>query len=274
VAPRDITAKWLTLTAVLALLLVCLTAVSAPLLPLQNPTRQQLSQGLLPPNQGHWFGTDDLGRDVLSRTVWGARLSLIAGTVPVTAALVCGGTLGMLSSYHGGAVEWIVIRLADLLLSVPYFLIALVVVSVMGPGLPHAMLAIGLGLLPSFIRLSHASALVVKGMPYVRTAYASGMATSRILFVHIMPNILSSQLVFATVKMGEAILAAAALSFLGLGAQPPTAEWGLMLSNARDLVLTAPHAVFAPSAALSLTVLAFNLCADEMRDRLDPRYRY
>ena len=271
---RRFGAKWLALASVLVLVLICLAALCAPLLPLQNPTRQDLSQGLLPPSRAHWLGTDDLGRDILSRTIWGARLSLLAGTAPVTAALSCGVTLGLLSSYYGGSVEWLVVRLADLLLSVPYFLVALVAVSVLGPGLPNAMLAIALGLLPSFIRLSHASALVVKGMPYVRTAHATGMATSRVLFVHILPNILSPQLVFATVKIGEAILAAAALSFLGLGAQPPAAEWGLMLSNARDLVLSAPYAVFVPSAALSLTVLAFNLCADELRDQLDPHYRY
>jgi dipeptide transport system permease protein len=273
-ALTQIRTRGVAVAALSVLTVIVLLSAAAPLLPLPRPTAQNLTDYLLPPTRLHPFGTDDLGRDILSRTIWGGRLSLLAGTVPVAAALTLGLILGLLSAYYGGIVELAVMRMTDFLLSIPYFLIALIVVSVLGPGLVNAMLAIALGLLPSFIRLSRASALVAKSMPYVLAAQAIGMGSGRIIFVHILPNIVSPLVVFSGVKVGEAILAAAALSFLGLGAQPPTPEWGLMLANARELVLSAPHAVFFPSVALSLTVLAFNLLADELRDQLDPRYRY
>lgn len=249
-------------------------AALAPILPLRSPVDQDLAQFLVLPSSAFPFGTDDLGRDILSRTIWGARLSLVAGTVPVLLALVGGLVLGVLSAYHGGVFGQIVVRLTDFLLSIPYFLIALIIVSVLGPGLWNAMLAIAISVLPSFIRLSRASTLAVKGMPYALAAHAVGMSTWRIMLVHIVPNVISPLIVFSTVKVGESILAVAALSFLGLGAQPPTPEWGLMLSNARELVLSAPHAVLFPSVALSVTVLAFNVLADGLRDSLDPRYRF
>lgn len=253
---------------------IALLAVLAPILPLERPTAQNLDQYLRPPSWYHLFGTDDLGRDIFSRTIWGARLSLIAGTMPVFLALLLGLILGLLSAYYGGILEQVIMRLTDFLLSIPYFLIALIIVSVLGPGLLNAMLAIAIGLLPSFMRLSRASALVARSAPYVLAAHGMGMGAGRIMFIHILPNIMSPLIVFAAIKVGESILAAAALSFLGLGAQPPTPEWGLMLTNARELVLSAPHAVFFPSVVLSMTVLAFNLLADELRDQVDPRYRY
>ena len=258
-----------------AVLLVLVgAAVLAPVLPLRSPVVQDLAQFLVVPNGAFPFGTDDLGRDILSRTIWGARLSLIAGTVPVLLALVGGLVLGVMSAYHGGVFGQVVVRLTDFLLSIPYFLIALIIVSVLGPGLWNAMLAIAISVLPSFIRLARASTLAIKSLPYALAAHAVGMSTSRIMLVHIVPNVIGPLIVFATVKVGESILAVAALSFLGLGAQPPTPEWGLMLSNARELVLSAPHAVLFPSAALSITVLAVNVLADGLRDILDPRYRY
>lgn len=249
-------------------------ALVAPVLPLRNPVSQDLPKYLLPPSRVYVFGTDDLGRDILSRTIWGARLSLLAGTVPVLLALGCGLVLGLLSAYYGGIIDQLMMRLTDFLLSIPYFVIALIIVSVLGPGLSNAMLAIAIGFLPSFIRLSRASTLTARNTPYVMAAHAMGLGSARIMFVHILPNIIPPLIVFSTIKVGESILAAAALSFLGLGAQPPAPEWGLMLSNARELVLSAPHAVLFPSLALSVTVLAFNLLADELRDELDPRYRY
>ncbi|HEX9532202.1 MAG TPA: ABC transporter permease [bacterium] len=274
IALTPIRTRKITTIALSMLTVIALLAVLAPILPLARPTEQNLSEYLLPPSRHHWFGTDDLGRDIFSRTVWGARLSLIAGTVPVLLALAVGLILGLLAAYYGGVLEQVIMRLTDFLLSIPYFLIALIVVSVLGPGLVNAMVAIAIGLLPSFMRLSRASALVARGAPYVLAAHSMGMVAGRIMFIHILPNIVSPLVVFSAIKVGESILAAAALSFLGLGAQPPTPEWGLMLTNARELVLSAPHAVIFPSIALSATVLAFNLLADELRDQLDPRYRY
>jgi ABC-type dipeptide/oligopeptide/nickel transport system permease subunit len=189
-------------------------------------------------------------------------------------ALIIGLALGLVSGYLGGFIDQALIWLANFLFSLPYFVIALIIVAVLGPGLVNALIAITIGLLPSFIRLSRASVLGLKSSPFVLACRAMGMGTSRVLVVHILPNVISPLLVFAAIKVGESILAVAALSFLGLGAQPPTPEWGVMLNSARELILFAPRVVFFPSLALSITVLTVNLLADGLRDRLDPRYQY
>jgi peptide/nickel transport system permease protein len=264
----------LTLLSAAVVAVIVLVAIAAPFLPLSDPVAQNLSLYLQPPSPQHLLGTDEFGRDVLSRVVWGARLSLLAGTVPVLLAFVTGIILGLVSAYYGGILDEMLMRAVDFLFSLPYFLIALIVVSLLGPGLFHAMLAVAIGLLPSFTRLSRASALSIKGLPYVRAAEALGLSKPRIMFLHILPNYITSMLVFSTVKIGESILSMASLSFLGLGAQPPAAEWGLMLNDSKDLILTAPYVLWGPSIALSLTVLSFNMLADGVRDRLDPRYRF
>lgn len=264
----------LVIGSMVVLILLVLLALTANYLPVEDPEYQDLSRNLRPPNPENWFGTDRLGRDIFSRIIWGARLTLVSGILPVVIALAVGSALGTISGYLGGTFDLVISRSSDIVLSLPYFLIALVIVAVLGPGLVNAILAVSIGFLPSFIRLARASTLSVKQETYVRSAYAMGMGSTRIMFIHIFPNVVSSVIVFSTIKIGESILAVASLSFLGLGAQPPSPEWGLMLTDARDLVLSTPLVVLFPSVALSITVIAFNLLADEMRDRLDPRYRY
>ena len=249
-------------------------ALLAPILPLANPLAQDLANTLALPDTAHPLGTDSLGRDVLSRIIWGSRYSLLAGLVPVALALTVGTVAGLISGYLGGPIDRVFVFVADFLFSLPYFVIALIIVAILGPDLVNALIAIAIGLVPSFIRLTRASVLGLKNSPFVLACRAMGMGTPRILFVHVLPNIVSPLMVFATIKVGESILAVAALSFLGLGAQPPTPEWGLMLNSARELILSAPEAVFYPSLALTITVLAVNLLADALRDRLDPKYQF
>jgi peptide/nickel transport system permease protein len=219
----------------------------------------------------HLMGIDGNVRDQFSRIVYGSRFSLIIGLTTVTFAILVGATLGGLAGFLGGWLDDVVMRIMDVLLAFPSLLLAIAIVAVLGPGLINALLAIGIVSIPAYARVVRASVLVVKEMDFVSASRALGAAPLRLLYDRIMPNALTPLIVQGTLGIASAILDAAALSFLGLGAQPPTPEWGSMLGAERNQVFTAPHLVFYPGLAIMLTVLAFNLLGDGLRDALDPR---
>jgi ABC-type dipeptide/oligopeptide/nickel transport system permease subunit len=219
----------------------------------------------------HIMGTDGNIRDEFSRMLYGARLSLMIGLSTVTFAIIIGTILGALGGYFGGWVDNIIMRVMDVLLAFPSLLLAIAIVTVIGPGLINALIAIGIVSIPAYARVVRGSVLSVREMDYVSASRALGGNTYEILFKRILPNALTPLIVQGTLGIATAILDAAALSFLGLGAQPPTPEWGAMLGSERNQVFTAPHLVFYPGLAIMLTVLAFNLLGDGLRDALDPR---
>jgi ABC-type dipeptide/oligopeptide/nickel transport system permease subunit len=225
-----------------------------------------------PPEQPqHLFGIDGNSRDFFSRVLYGARFSLVIGFVSVGFAIVVGTLLGAVSGYVGGWFDTIVMRVMDVLLAFPYLLLAIAVVAVLGPGLMNALLAISIVSIPGYARIARASVLAVKEMDYVTADRALGVSSVRILFRRILPNAMTPLIVQGTLGIGTAIVEAAALSFLGLGAQPPTPEWGIMLGQERNNIFNAPHLLFIPGFAITLTVLGFNLLGDGLRDALDPR---
>jgi ABC-type dipeptide/oligopeptide/nickel transport system permease subunit len=219
----------------------------------------------------HILGIDGNGRDEFTRLLYGARLSLMIGLTTVTFAIIIGTVLGALAGYFGGWVDNLIMRIMDVLLAFPSLLLAIAIVTVLGPGLQNALLAIGIVSIPAYARVVRASVLSVREMDYVSATRALGGNTEQILFRRILPNALTPLIVQGTLGIATAILDAAALSFLGLGAQPPTPEWGSMLGSERAQVFTAPHLVFFPGVAIALTVLSFNLLGDGLRDALDPR---
>jgi len=218
-------------------------------------------------------GADNFGRDVLGRIVHGARVSMIIGFATIVFAVAIGGALGAVAGYFGGALETVVMRGADILLAIPNILFALAIVAALGPSFQNLLLAIGATSLPVFIRLVRASVLAVKDQEFVEAARAQGAGNRRILLLHVLPNCMAPVIVQATLGMAQSILSAAALSFLGLGIQPPSPEWGNMLSEARPYILTAPHTLIFPGLAIMTVILAFNLIGDGLRDALDPKLK-
>lgn len=258
----------------LTLLAVFLTAgLLAPVLAPFDPYEIDLDHGLVPPSPGHWLGRDELGRDLLSRIIYGARLSMIIGVIAVAIGVGVGVPVGAISGYLGGALDLLVQRLIDILLAFPGILLAIVLVAILGVGLPQVMVAVGIVSIPTYARLVRGQVLALRGLEFVDAARALGATTGRVIVRHVLPNTLAVIIVQSTLQIASAILAAAALGFLGLGAQPPTAEWGAMLSNARQYIRLAPHSVMFPGLAIMLTVLGFNLLGDAIRDALDPRMR-
>jgi peptide/nickel transport system permease protein len=219
----------------------------------------------------HLMGIDGNVRDQFSRVVYGSRYSLIIGFVTVGIAIVIGTVLGAIAGYYSGLLDNVIMRIMDVLLAFPSLLLAIAIVAVLGPGLMNALLAIAIVTIPAYARVMRASVLSVKETDFISASRALGASTARILFVSVLPNAMTPLIVLGTLEIASAILSAAALSFLGLGAQPPTPEWGSMLGSERNQVFTAPHLVFFPGAAITLTVLGFNLLGDGMRDALDPR---
>ena len=243
----------------------------APLIAPYDPIKQELIMRRRPPSQEHWFGRDDLGRDILSRIIFGARLSLQVGVLSVGFAIVIGALIGASTGFLGGWVDNIAMRLMDIMLAFPSLLLAIAIVSILGPGLINMLYAIGIVSIPAYARIARASVLVVKEQDYVLAARAIGVPPARLLFRNILPNCLTPLIVQGTLGIGTAILDAAGLSFLGLGAQPPKPEWGAMLGQGRYSMFTAPHIVIYPGVAIMLTVLGFNLLGDGLRDALDPK---
>jgi peptide/nickel transport system permease protein len=253
-------------------LLVAL-AVFAPFLPFYDPTQQTWSAVRKAPSALHWFGTDDVGRDVLARVIYGARASLMAGGISVAIALLVGVPVGLVSGYAGGFVDALFGRITDALLACPFLILAIALAAFLGPSLSNAMIAIGITTTPIFIRLTRAQVMAVKVEDYIEAARAVGNPHWRIVLVHILPNILPALLVQVTLSIAVAVIAEASLSFLGLGQQPPAPSWGSMLNAAQRFLVTAPWMAVWPGLAIFLTVLSFNLVGDGLRDALDPRSR-
>jgi ABC-type dipeptide/oligopeptide/nickel transport system permease subunit len=219
----------------------------------------------------HFFGIDGNSRDFFSRVLYGARLSLLIGIVTITGSIILGTMLGAVSGYAGGWTDNLIMRLMDVLLAFPYLLLAIAVVAVLGPGLRNALLAIAIVESPAFARIARSSVISIKEMDFVTADRALGVSPTRILFRRILPNAMTPLIVQGTLGIGTVIISVAALSFLGLGAQPPTPEWGIMLAEERNNIFNAPHLLFIPGIAITITVLGFNLLGDGLRDALDPR---
>ena len=273
---RAIRALLLRKAAVFGLLLIMLftgLALLAPLIAPYDPTAQSWANVRKAPSLAHWFGTDEVGRDVLSRLLYGARASLMAGGISIAIALSIGAPLGMIAGYLGGFVDALLSRLTDAMLAIPFLILAIALAAFLGPSLGNAMIAIGVSTAPIFVRLTRAQVMTVKVEDYVEGARAVGNPRWRIAVVHILPNIVPALLVQATLSIAAAIIAEASLSFLGLGQQPPAPSWGSMLNSAQRFLASAPWLAIWPGVAIFLTVLSFNLVGDGLRDALDPRRR-
>ena len=276
VAVRRRRTKWMGhgpgLLGVFVLIGLAIIAVAAPCIAPHSPTVMALDAPLLPPGSpGHVLGSDELGRDVLSRLIHGSRLSLSVGLVVVGISGTLGVALGAVSGYFGGVVDTVIMRLVDVLLAFPALVLALAVVASLGPGLLNLMIVLGVIGWGDYARLVRGMVLALRDEEYVRAARVMGAGHGRILWRHILPNCLGTVVVQATFGVAAAMLAAAGLSFLGLGAQPPTAEWGAMLAAARPYLRQRPVMAIAPGLAIMVTVLAVNLAGDALRDVLDPR---
>lgn len=250
-----------------------LVAIAAPLLTSYNPADQDLSSAFELPSWAHWFGTDNLGRDILARIMYGGRYTLLIGVVAVAISTVIGVPIGLISGYYGAATDMVIQRVTDILLSFNAFLLALILVAVLGVGMESVTIAAGIGVVPLFIRVARAEALSIRETDYVSAAVNFGSGALRILWRHVLPNALTPIIVYATLNIGTTILVAAGLGFLGLGVQPPTPEWGSMLGEARGYIFHAPLQMTFPGLAIFLAVLSFNLIGDGLRDALDPNLR-
>lgn len=246
-------------------------AVFAPLIAPTDPNKQDLRSRRAPPSLERPLGADEFGRDMLSRLIFGARASLTVAFLSVGIGLVLGTSLGLLAAYMGGLVDTFIMRAMDLLLAFPYLLLAILIVSVLGPSLWNTSLAIALWTVPAFSRVARSSALQVKEREFVSAAKALGARSHRVVGAHLLPNINATLIVYASLYLAYAILMEAGLSFLGLGVQPPQASWAGMIASGRNYVTSAPHIVTVPGIAIALTVLGFNLLGDGLRDALDPR---
>jgi peptide/nickel transport system permease protein len=252
---------------------VVASALLAPGLAPYDPIDQEFTSQLRPPSAAHLFGTDEFGRDIFSRVLFGARIALNVGIVADLIATVLGVLLGVVAGYIGGRLDALVTRVLDVMLAFPYLLLAMIVVAILGPGLTNAMIAIALVYTPQFARVVRGVVLSVKEQEFVDAARAIGAGGPRILARCILPNIVSPIIVMATLTVGFMIVETAGLSFLGLGASPPTPEWGSMLATGRSYMLSAPWIATFPGLAILVTVVAFNLVGDGLRDLLDPRLR-
>ncbi|WP_219415345.1 ABC transporter permease [Pseudonocardia nigra] len=252
------------------LLLLVAVALTAPLIAPYDPAEQDLGNILAGPSAEHWLGTDDLGRDYLSRLLFGGRVSLLASIIATGVGLLIGVPVGLISGFVGGVLDNILMRIVDTLLSFPAIVLAISVIAILGPGLTNAMIAVGIIFAPSFARLVRGQVLAVKGRLYVDAARTFGSAPHLTILRHVVPNSIQPVIVQTAFLMAVALLAEAALSFLGLGVQPPTPSWGEMLQGAARFISRAPLQVYPAGLAIAVTVLAFNLLGDSMRDALDP----
>lgn len=270
---RRLRASWSAMFGLVLVIAMLALAAAGPFVAPQDyrSTSSDAAQMRAAPSGAAWFGRDDLGRDVFSRMLHGAHLTLGVGAATVCIGLLAGGPLGLASGYFRGRVDQAIMRAADVALALPDYLLALAVMAVLGPSLFNAMLAVSIGMTPKFARIVRASALQESGQDYVAAARAVGAGHLRCLAIHVLPNCLAPMLVLATLSMGTAILYTSSLSFLGLGAQPPLPEWGAMLAEGREVFLQAPHMMLFPGGAIALAVLGINLLGDGLRDALDVR---
>lgn len=270
-AMRELTGRPLHLVGVAMVVALVLLALIGPIVAPYTPTAQSLPDQLRPPSAQHWLGTDEFGRDILSRILSGARLALLIGLVADAVALFFGSVLGLLAAFYGRWADAVVMRVMDMFLAFPYLLLAMVVIALLGPGLTSAMIAIGVVYIPQFARLVRSVALAVREEQYVEAARALGVGRTRIVLRHALPNAAPPAIAQATLLFGIAILEVAGLGFLGLGAQPPTPEWGAMLAESRTYILTSWWLSAFPGLAIMISVLAFTLIGDFLRDLLDVR---
>jgi peptide/nickel transport system permease protein len=259
------------LAGLVIILFFAIVAISAPLLPLPDPAATSWSAIRKAPSLAHWLGTDDLGRDILSRMVWGARASLLAGIFSVMIAVVVGVPFGLIAGYFGGWIDHVISRIVEAFLAMPFLITAIALAAFLGPSLSNAMIAIGLSAMPIFVRLTRGQTLAVKTEEYVEGARSIGLRHFNIIRRYILPNVFAPILVQATLTIATAIIAEASLSFLGLGQQPPAPSWGSMLNVAKNFLNQAPWMALWPGLAIFLVVMGFNLLGDGLRDALDPR---
>lgn len=262
------------LAAVILLLALVVVVFAAPVTSPRDPLRQESSIRLSPPlTPGYPLGADGLGRDILSRLIWGGRVSLVVGIVPVLGAAAAGVLLGALSGFYGGRLDTLLMRSLDVVFAFPAILLALAIVATLGPSIGNAMLAITVVAVPPFARLVRASVLSLKEQAFVDAARALGAGDGRLVLRHILPNCVSTVVVYGTLEVGKTVVFAAGLSFLGLGVQPPNPEWGAMLAEGRQVLAVAPHVSTVPGVVIFLVTLALNVVGDALRDALDPRLR-
>lgn len=260
----------LAVVGLIIVILQVLMAIFAPAITVYDPIKQNLSSSELPMfSKGHWLGTDNYGRDVWSRIVYGARISLVVGSVAVSLGLIGGVLLGMLAGYYP-KLDAVIMRFVDLLFSFPGILLAMLIIAILGTSLVNVAIAISIWSIPTCARIVRGSVLSIKEKEYIMAMRSMGASDLRIMARHILPNATAPIIVFATMRMATAILSTASLSYLGLGAQPPTPEWGAMISQGQDFMWTSPHLTIVPGVAIMLTVFAFNVLGDGLRDALDP----
>ena len=266
-------ARWRTAGLVVVLAVVA-TAALAPVLPLADPNRTQPSRRLAPPlSPGFPLGSDHLGRDLLSRVIWGARVSLVVGVLATLLAMLAGAAIGLVTGFYGGVVDHVAMRGIDLVMAFPYILLAMLLVAALGPGLVNAMLAVAVVNVSFYARGVRAAVLLLREQEFVEAARSIGSSEGRILRRHVLPGIVGPILAFVSMNVGVMITESAGLSFIGLGAQPPTADWGTMLADGRQFITVAAHVAAIPGLAIFVLVLGCNLLGDGLRDALDPRLR-
>ena len=263
----------LALVGLVVVALLAVAAAGAPWLAPADPAKQSLIEKRARPSEKFLLGADEFGRDILSRIIYGSRVALLVGLLSVAIALGLGLVLGCLAGFAGGWIDVVVMRGVEILLAFPYLLLAIAVVSALGPGVLNTTIAVGIWGTPTVTRLVRGAVLAARDSEYVRAAKALGATPARVLLRHVLRNILPTVIVYSTLFMANAILVEAALSFLGLGVPPPTPSWGLMVSSGRDFLLVAPHIATIPGLAIMVAVLGFNLVGDGLRDALDPRLR-
>ena len=268
---RRLLQSWPAAVSLLILLGVVGMAIFAPWVTSSDPTRGNQRERLQPPSVEHLLGTDEQGRDMLTRIIWGGRIALQVGVFSLLIGLVVGVTMGLLSGYYGGWVDTIVMRATDLILAFPYILLVIAIVSILGPDIFNAMIAIGVRIIPEFARVVRSIVLSIRSKEYVLAARAVGASDRRIILRHVLPNCTAQIIVLGTLMLAGAILAEASLSFLGLGAQPPEPSWGTMVARGRDYLVTHPHLSIAPGMAILIVVYSLNVFGDWLRDVLDPQ---
>ena len=263
----------LSIVGMVVLLLLVLVAVFAPLLAPYDYAAQDLVNSFEPPSWEHPLGTDDFGRDILSRIIYGARVSLQVGVFAVFTAMISGGALGAIAGYYGGRIDGAIMRCMDVLLSIPQILLAIAIAAALGPGLLNLTIAVGVAALPTFARVVRGAVLSIVGQEYIEAAQCMGASDTWIIIRHILPNCSAPIIVQSTIRVAQAILAAAALSFLGLGIEPPYPEWGGMLAGARGYVRDYPYMTVFPGLAIMITIMALNFVGDGLRDAMDPKMK-
>jgi len=264
----------LALVGLIVIIIIIVIAAAAPYLAPEGYDSQNIPDSLLRPGQkGYVLGTDNLGRDVLSRIIWGAQYTLQCGVIAVLVSAVCGCSLGLVAGYYSGAIDNLIMRLMDILLAIPGILLAICIAATLGPGMRNAIIAVGVSGTPAFARIVRSSVLTVREMEYIEAAHAVNASDARIILTHILPNSLAPILVQTTLSIANAIMQTAALSFLGLGVQLPISEWGAMISGARPFFKNYSYLVTSPGIAIMLLVFSINIFGDGLRDALDPRLR-